>query len=79
MYSRIEFETFHKLSAKLYRCKGTNIFLYRKSMKKLIFLGVLVAWSLGSCNSQSDHGHEGHDHATRYMESPIPNHNMDTL
>ena len=33
-------------------------------MKKLIFLGVLVAWSLGSCNSQSDHGHEGHDHAT---------------
>ena len=33
-------------------------------MKKLIFLGVLVAWSLGSCNSRSDHGHEGHDHAT---------------
>lgn len=32
-------------------------------MKKLIFLGVLVAWSLGSCNSRSDHGHEGHDHA----------------
>ncbi len=33
-------------------------------MKKLMVLGVLVAWSLGSCNSKSDHGHEGHDHAT---------------
>ena len=41
-------------------------------MKKLIFLGVLVAWSLGSCNSQSDHGHEGHDHATE-----APNHEHD--
>ena len=33
-------------------------------MKKLILLGVLVAWSLGSCNSRSDHGHDEHDHAT---------------
>ena len=33
-------------------------------MKKLIFLGVLVACSLGSCNTQSDHEHKGHDHAT---------------
>ena len=32
-------------------------------MKKLIVLGALVALSLGSCNSHSDHGHEGHDHA----------------
>ena len=33
-------------------------------MKKLILLGVLVAWSLGSCNSRSDHGHDEHDHVT---------------
>lgn len=33
-------------------------------MKKLIFLGALVACSLGSCNTQSDHEHKGHDHAT---------------
>lgn len=37
MYSRIEFETFHKLSARLYRCKGTNIFLYRNSCKPFFY------------------------------------------
>ena len=31
-------------------------------MKKLIFLGVLVALSLGSCNSRSADTHDGHNH-----------------
>ena len=34
-------------------------------MKKLIFLGALVAMSLGSCNHKSAHTHDdGHDHST---------------
>lgn len=33
-------------------------------MKKLIFLGVLVALSLGSCNSRSADTHDGHNHET---------------
>ena len=30
-------------------------------MKKLIFIGILGLFALGSCNSK---GHEGHDHET---------------
>lgn len=33
-------------------------------MKKLIFMGVLGLFLLGSCNSKSGHDHEGHDHGT---------------
>lgn len=33
-------------------------------MKKLIFMGALVAMSLGSCNRQPAHTHDGHDHST---------------
>ena len=33
-------------------------------MKKLIFLGVLVALSLGSCQNKSAHDHDGHNHET---------------
>ena len=32
-------------------------------MKKLIFIGVLGLFALGSCNSKKT-GHEGHDHET---------------
>lgn len=32
-------------------------------MKKLIFMGVLGLFILGSCNSKSEQNHEGHDHA----------------
>lgn len=37
-------------------------------MKKLIFLGVLVALSLGSCNSRSADTHDGHNHETENHE-----------
>lgn len=40
-------------------------------MKKLIFLGVLVALSLGSCNSKSPAGHEAHDHSTETHEHAL--------
>lgn len=33
-------------------------------MKKFIFMGALGLFLLGSCNSKSDHDHEGHDHET---------------
>ena len=33
-------------------------------MKKLIFMGVLGLFILGSCNSKSGGNHEGHDHGT---------------
>ena len=33
-------------------------------MKKLIFMGVLGLFLLGSCNSKSEHDHEGHSHET---------------
>lgn len=33
-------------------------------MKKLIFMGILGLFILGSCNSKSKSDHEGHDHAT---------------
>ena len=33
-------------------------------MKKLIFMGVLGFFVLGSCNNKSEHNHEGHDHTT---------------
>lgn len=33
-------------------------------MKKLIFMGVMGLFLLGSCNSKSGESHEGHDHAT---------------
>lgn len=33
-------------------------------MKKLIFMGVLGLFILGSCNSKKEQSHEGHDHAT---------------
>lgn len=33
-------------------------------MKKLIFMGILGLFLLGSCNSKSEKGHEGHDHST---------------
>lgn len=33
-------------------------------MKKLIFMGILGLFLLGSCNSKSGQGHEGHDHST---------------
>lgn len=33
-------------------------------MKKLIFMGVLGLFVLGSCNSKKEQSHEGHDHAT---------------
>ena len=33
-------------------------------MKKLIFMGVMGLFLLGSCNSKSDHDHKGHDHKT---------------
>ncbi|WP_455592092.1 efflux RND transporter periplasmic adaptor subunit [Bacteroides sp.] len=33
-------------------------------MKKLIFMGILGLFILGSCNSKSNSGHEGHDHGT---------------
>ena len=33
-------------------------------MKKLIFMGVMGLFLLGSCNSKSGHDHEGHDHGT---------------
>ena len=32
-------------------------------MKKLIFIGVIGLFVLGSCNSKNT-GHEGHDHET---------------
>ena len=32
-------------------------------MKKLIFIGVMGLFVLGSCNSKNT-GHEGHDHET---------------
>ena len=34
-------------------------------MKKLIFMGVLGLFLLGSCNSKSGHDHEGHDQIGR--------------
>ena len=33
-------------------------------MKKLIFMGILGLFILGSCNSKSGGNHEGHDHGT---------------
>lgn len=33
-------------------------------MKKLIFMGILGLFILGSCNSKSNSDHEGHDHST---------------
>ena len=33
-------------------------------MKKIIFMGVLGLYLLGSCNSKSGENHEGHNHAT---------------
>lgn len=33
-------------------------------MKKLIFMGALSLFLLGSCNSKPGHDHEGHDHGT---------------
>lgn len=33
-------------------------------MKKIIFMGVLGLFLLGSCSSKSGHDHEGHDHGT---------------
>ena len=33
-------------------------------MKKLIFMGVLGLFILGSCNSKTGHDHEGHNHGT---------------
>lgn len=33
-------------------------------MKKLIFMGILGLFILGSCNSKSNSDHEGHDHGT---------------
>lgn len=34
-------------------------------MKKLIFMGVLGLFILGSCNNKSAQNHEGHDHGTK--------------
>ena len=33
-------------------------------MKKVIFMGVLGLFLLGSCNSKSGDSHEGHNHET---------------
>ncbi len=33
-------------------------------MKKVIFMGVLGLFLLGSCNSKSGNSHEGHNHET---------------
>jgi len=33
-------------------------------MKKLIFMGVLGLFILGSCNNKAGHNHEGHNHGT---------------
>ena len=33
-------------------------------MKKIIFMGILGLFTLGSCNSKSGGNHEGHDHGT---------------
>ena len=40
-------------------------------MKKLIFMGVLGLFLLGSCNSKSGHDHEGHDHGTEDRKSVV--------
>ena len=40
-------------------------------MKKLIFMGVMGLFLLGSCNSKSGHDHEGHDHGTEESHDTI--------
>lgn len=43
-------------------------------MKKLIFMGILGLFILGSCNSKSEQGHEGHDHGTEAHDHEGHNH-----
>ena len=38
-------------------------------MKKLIFMGVLGLFILGSCNNKAGHNHEGHNHGTEAHDS----------
>ena len=37
-------------------------------MKKILFMGVMGLFLLGSCNSKSGDGHEGHNHETEKHE-----------
>ena len=46
-------------------------------MKKLIFMGILGLFILGSCNSKSGGNHEGHDHGTEAHDHEHEGHDHD--
>lgn len=47
-------------------------------MKKLIFMGILGLFILGSCNSKSNSDHEGHNHGTEAHDHEHEGHDHET-
>ncbi len=43
-------------------------------MKKIIFMGIMGMFLLGSCNNHSGHNHEGHDHEGHHHETETAHH-----
>ena len=48
-------------------------------MKKLIFMGILGLFILGSCNSKSGGNHEGHDHGTEAHDHEYEGENLSLI